>query len=362
MGAVSSLKDTVGPKTRLSAGGYTAKGNSTQRLIFKTYNNNTKIDTVTVYVTTYAVTNLDFTVKVFQSDAVTQVGSTINPPTIINYPNLGGASWNAVKIPIGITVPTAGAGYQFEVIMSAGTNGNMFYSQNVNPPWPYIGTPNDLVDITGNYNTANDYSFAYNWKTSISGSGCARLPVIATNTGCTSPVELFSFYAEDRNGDVALLWATASEKNNDYFDVERSPDGKKFDAISKIKGNGNSGTILYYEFTDEYPVYGTSYYRLKQVDFDGTSEYSEVIAVTRQDRTSLNVAPNPFSNETFINVSSPNYAKVYLKILDLSGKEVYSGTHNSNENISAGAGLSAGVYIIQILTDDKIYHSKMVKN
>jgi endo-1,4-beta-D-glucanase Y len=240
-----------------------------------------------------------------------------------------------------------------------------------NPVWnantgsyPYNSSPAGIASITGGGGGggATDYIYFYNWQIST-GTACARLPVIATNTGCSaSPVELFSFYAEERNGDVALLWATASEKNNSYFEAERSLDGKNFSAIGKVKGNGNSGTILNYEFVDAYPVFGISYYRLKQVDYDGTTEHSKIISVTRNDLTSLNVAPNPFSNETNIHVFSPTQEKLQLKIMDLSSKEVYSATHNSNESISVGANLPSGIYIIQVIVDDRIYHSKMVKN
>lgn len=86
-----------------------------------------------------------------------------------------------------------------------------------------------------------------------------------------------------QENEVVLKWATKSERNNDYFSIERSEDGKIFETIKQINGAGNSNKKLYYDFTDYYPARGTNYYRLKQTDYDGKFEYSKVIIITVQD-------------------------------------------------------------------------------
>ncbi|MFL5729024.1 MAG: glycoside hydrolase family 9 protein [Cytophagaceae bacterium] len=364
MGAASG---TVGPTTQQGAG--TNWGiNAGNQMLFnaaQTFTlNSFQIPYASIYANlstaTIAVEILDGTgasfspVKSFVSDPVNVTTAMSN--SLITFPFTGftiQSSWGpALRMRI-IANPVPANQINGDLLWSAGP-----------VTYPLNSSPAGIVSITGatgGSGDGNDYMYFYNWQIST-GTPCARLPVIATNSGCTAPVELFSFYAEEKNGKPALLWATASEKNNDYFQVERSLDGEHFSTIAKVKGAGNSATILYYEYADPYPVYGVSYYRLKQVDFDGTSEYSSIISVTRNDLTDLRVAPNPFSNETTIRVSSPAQEKIQLKVMDLSGRELYSGSHNSNEDILVGADFSSGVYIIRVVAGDRIYHSKMVKN
>src|SRR4051812_27862818 len=92
-------------------------------------------------------------------------------------------------------------------------------------------------------------------------------------------VELISFKAEKASENVILNWSTASEKNNDYFVVERSTDGIHFEPIGTVKGNGTSNQINYYTFEDHSFNSGILYYRLKQVDLDNKYEYSKIKAV-----------------------------------------------------------------------------------
>jgi hypothetical protein len=113
------------------------------------------------------------------------------------------------------------------------------------------------------------------------------------------PIELLYFeaqsYYESSANKVLLIWETATERNNDYFTIERSKDAIHFDELCKIKGAGNSYHNISYQFIDENPYEGISYYRLKQTDYDGKFKYSFIIAVTikfeRGGRYS--VYPNP---------------------------------------------------------------------
>jgi endo-1,4-beta-D-glucanase Y len=361
--SVSAGSGSVGPTARLSAGGYTSKGSTTQRIIFSTLLPNVTINKIDVYVVTYATTNLDFTVKAFQSDNVTQIGSTVNTTTITSYP-ASTPAYNLVTLtlPGGLTIPTAGTGYELEVIMSAGTNGNMFYSQAVSPPWGTYTSPG--INITGNYNQANDYSFAYNWQYSYSsGTVCNRLPVVAEVGGCSAaaPVQLVSFYAEKDNSRTILNWFTASEINNDYFNIERSLDGINFEVIGKVNGKGNSTGSTTYSFADENTPSGKIYYRLMQYDYNGTATSSYVISVNNATTIALQVAPNPFGNATEILVSSNIETKVKFRIMDLSGHAFYEGLHNVNEKVLIGENMTAGVYILQVQINDVIKTVKIVK-
>jgi hypothetical protein len=101
-----------------------------------------------------------------------------------------------------------------------------------------------------------------------------------TNYGMTPlPVELISFQGRTIGEENLLTWSTATEHNNDHFDVERSADGAEFEWIGTMDGAGNSQQVINYELNDRQPLRGYNYYRLKQVDIDGTATYSNVVAL-----------------------------------------------------------------------------------
>lgn len=126
-----------------------------------------------------------------------------------------------------------------------------------------------------------------------------RFTLATTNTTTTPlPIELAWFKATANEGYVQLQWQTATEIDNDYFAIERSKNGHDWKEISRVTGAGNSKQVLNYEAQDLYPDNGINYYRLKQVDFDGTSAVSDVEAVDFTHRHT--VFPNP--TEGLVNV------------------------------------------------------------
>ncbi|QHL87061.1 T9SS type A sorting domain-containing protein [Nibribacter ruber] len=143
------------------------------------------------------------------------------------------------------------------------------------------------------------------------------------------PVELVKFAGVAKSGAVELSWSTASEKNNDRYEVERSANGRDFLKIGTVTGAGNSSVLLHYQFLDSSPLSGTTYYRLKQVDYDLQYEYSKVIAVkTAQAGTNFEavLSPNPVV-ENLLSIRLKNYSSdkgaVELSLTDLSGKVVF---------------------------------------
>jgi hypothetical protein len=119
-----------------------------------------------------------------------------------------------------------------------------------------------------------------------------RFRIVSTNGSCSTqssygilfistslPIELISFDAEQNNELIKLTWKTATETNNEKFQIERSRDSEKWEAIGTVAGAGFSHTFLSYIFYDLKPNNGPSYYRLKQIDYDGAYEYSKVIAI-----------------------------------------------------------------------------------
>jgi hypothetical protein len=169
------------------------------------------------------------------------------------------------------------------------------------------------------------------------------------------PVELSSFTASTSNGNVVLNWTTATETNNKGFEVQRS-NGGEYQTIAFVQGNGTSTQQHSYTYSDQKVENGNYSYRLRQVDFNGTSEYSQVVEVTVNSPVEFNLAqnyPNPFNPSTKINYSLKVDSKVTLKVFDILGQEVVTLL---NENIAAGAHnvtfdaskLNSGVYLYKI--------------
>ncbi|MER2997071.1 T9SS C-terminal target domain-containing protein [Pontibacter populi] len=196
----------------------------------------------------------------------------------------------------------------------------------------------DLDEFENDHGLAID-DFSLTWSTQVSGG-----PTIL-------PVELVSFKALASNNAVQLSWATASEKDNSHFIVERSLDGKAFTTIATITGKGTSSIRSNYIFTDEDPLPSISYYRLKQVDFDGTFEYSKVVSVKMQVIRKAVLYPTITSD--VLQLDLPETTAYALNIVDLAGKEVYSPTlQNGRRHYAIEVGkLRAGTYSL-IVTNE----------
>ncbi len=169
------------------------------------------------------------------------------------------------------------------------------------------------------------------------------------------PVELTSFTVATNNNDVILNWATATEKNNQGFEIQRN-DGSGFKAVGFVRGNGTTTQPHSYTFVDKNLNSGVYSYRLKQIDFDGTSEYSKVVEVEIISPKEFSLAqnyPNPFNPSTKISFSLAVDSKVSLKVFNVLGQEISTLL---NSNLSAGnheinfnaAGMNTGVYFYKL--------------
>lgn len=167
------------------------------------------------------------------------------------------------------------------------------------------------------------------------------------------PVELLNFNVVLSNRKVKVNWETASEQNNDFFTIERSLDGYNFEFISQIKGAGTSNELLSYEVIDENPFYGTSYYRLKQTDFNGDVNYSEIRIVSINDETIVLIYPNP--STSLVNISS-NEDLNNIKITSTDGKLIWSENVLSELKIE----LVEGVYYFTYEINEKTFSKKIV--
>lgn len=183
------------------------------------------------------------------------------------------------------------------------------------------------------------------------------------------PIELISFTATKNNKQVDIKWETASESNNDYYVIERSKDGVNFEKIANIDGAGNSLTHLNYYSYDYAPYNGVSYYRLKQVDFNGTFKYSQIKSVEFNNSKdfSFNIYPNPNKGNNFdITFEGSKNQEVLVVVYDVTGKESFSKVLITNENensvfvVDPSDALSSGVYIITATSNQQIYRKKLI--
>ncbi|MCS7054299.1 MAG: T9SS type A sorting domain-containing protein [Ignavibacterium sp.] len=188
------------------------------------------------------------------------------------------------------------------------------------------------------------------------------------------PVELTSFTAAANGNNVVLNWATATEKNNEGFEIQRN-NGNGFVTIGFVKGNGTTTQPQNYSFVDKNVRPGTYSYRLKQIDFGGTSDYSKVVSVEVLNPNEFSLEqnyPNPFNPSTKINFSLAVDSKVSLKVFNVLGQEV---TTLLNGNLAAGYheinfkadGLNSGIYFYKLEAtgiDGKSFSSvkKMILN
>jgi len=174
------------------------------------------------------------------------------------------------------------------------------------------------------------------------------------------PIELLSFDALPVNHSVELNWQTASETNNDYFTIERSQNGSDLESIDTIDGAGNSTSVLDYHTNDYSPYEGLSYYRLKQVDFNGNFSYSGWKMVYMESVPGISIFPNPTDGYLTLDLTGETDALWTLTILDLSGKTVFDQQAPRTAFQRIYLDLAAGSYILRLETAGVNYSQQLV--
>jgi hypothetical protein len=174
------------------------------------------------------------------------------------------------------------------------------------------------------------------------------------------PMSLVSFTASCEGIKKILLWTTATETNNDRFTIEHSPDAIHWEYVTDIAGAGNSNSLLHYTATDSKPYNSTTYYRLKQTDFNGNYSYSGIITSEKCSTSEAsidNVYPNPFRDNVSVNFSSAEEGQVTIEVVSEKGDKVYSkpvsvsiGQNITMLNLSS---LRKGNYIVYLSCDPK---------
>jgi fibronectin-binding autotransporter adhesin len=187
------------------------------------------------------------------------------------------------------------------------------------------------------------------------------------------PVELISFTAVPvNNKEVALEWKTATEINNNYFLVEKSLNAVDYEVVTSVASkaiNGNSSIILNYDAIDSSPYAGISYYRLKQIDFNGDYKYSDVVAVNLNENAELvfDVHPNPTDGNSFNISFATEYDKDYfIEVYDLQGKQlllqkvIADKAGVSTFEIIPTNQFSSGMYFVKLNSNGKSNYKKII--
>ncbi len=273
------------------------------------------------------------------------------------------------------------APFDFSLITPFGAYCDQLSGDSIRFIWNKTRTLNPADTVVYTLQTATDRNFtAIRYSQTLSDTSvalrCSLFPlytnywrIIAKNSATTQkisrevgwfgvglPVELQDFHATAYNGNVSLSWKTATETNNDHFEVERSTDGKAYTHIGTVQGNGTSTAPHGYAFTDHGD--GVLYYRLKQVDFDGRFEYSPVLKVMAGVLPAFRIIdlfPSPVTRDgASVSLSLPRQCSATLKLFTESGalartifekKTMQAGTASI---YIAGDRLSPGSYFLAL--------------
>ena len=279
----------------------------------------------------------------FKGNAPPTVGATFACNTNSTTVNLIGSASNTT------TTPTAST-YTWTTSTGTINSGSNALTANVKSPGSYTLT-------------------AYNGAVAL---GCLSQTVISlSSVNCSLlPIELTDFNARVKDKNIQVNWETYSEKNSDYFILERSADGIEFESLYQLPSAKNSNQNKVYQYLDENPFPNINYYRLKLVDADGSFRYSKMIDVTLEAEKILvsNIKPNPTKDRIYYDVHSSKKINAQIELLDFKGLSVmeeykYFEEGKTTESIDL-SNLSQGVYVLKISSANSELKSytKIIKN
>ena len=180
----------------------------------------------------------------------------------------------------------------------------------------------------------------------------------------TLPIDLVGFTARKKSDDILLEWQTAMELNNDGFEIQRSKDAIDWEIIDFVKGRGTVNELISYRYLDESPSEGTNYYRLKQLDFDGKSEFSKIVSVVVETQNEVVVFPNPVDSELFI--VRDDFGEVDVQLFNILGQLVYQKNEFTDKKIALDfSDLENGSYFLNIVhtkTGGLLHQEHIIKN
>ncbi len=236
------------------------------------------------------------------------------------------------------------------------------YNLNGGANQTIVTTVGNMVTLAVPTNATGNFVYTLVSVADINGSQLQSGTATVNVTTNPQPVTLISFTGVLENNGNRLKWATASEQNNRHFELQRRGDDSSFESIATINGYGTTNVNQFYNYLDKTSPFKTSYYRLKQIDFDGKFEYSNMVAVKSNFTAKITIYPNPFTVDVNISLSEvlkPN-TKVFL--YDVFGrKQNLTFTLNGNTINCKTTNLPTGSYVLKIVTDTAVYNKVVVK-
>ncbi|MDO7884828.1 T9SS type A sorting domain-containing protein [Hymenobacter cheonanensis] len=280
---------------------------------------------------TVSLTAADGTTTTLAASAYTLAGAGTNAPV-----------FSGITIPAGSTLKIS---YR-ATIAKAAVNGTVYQaSGDVTFTDPTRTAANSTVTPSGSFASGGGTAPGSNYATTTS----TLEDVTIVNP---LPVELSRFEALAVRQDALLTWSTASEHNNDHFTIERSLTGSGFVAVGTVRGQGNSVTNTTYTFTDSNAgrlASTTVYYRLKQVDLDGTASYSPVRAVQfATAKAAASLYPNPSQGQIVLDLSGLAQGTYSVQVLDLTGRVLRAQQVGAQASPLDLSGLPQGAYLVLV--------------
>lgn len=213
------------------------------------------------------------------------------------------------------------------------------------------------------------------WDVGAEGAASGSGPFTRQRTGITSfspfavasggalPVVLSKFTATKRKNSVDLQWQTLSETNCDYFGIERSNNGNDYNELSQIRGAGTTISTNDYQYTDHAPAQGDNYYRLRQVDFDGSFSYSPIRVISMNNGKDINVIPTVAYADIRLDLSESLEADAQIDIIEVSTGRIVQTINLSAETSSqtmSVADFAAGMYFVKMINGSEVITKRFV--
>lgn len=267
---------------------------------------------------------------------------TLNPPYTARYYFPSSERTTLENAANAHMAANAACGYTYKY----GTPNGFYWFKNTGTAYvaPLFDQPTKLTGATSGSVNGVHYSEIPGITSFSGGSGA-----VALTADPSLPVELSAFTAWNSGATNTLQWETQSELNNDRFEIERSADGQHFERIGTVKGASNSVVALSYFWEDQTPLLGVNYYRLRQVDHDGTESYSNIVAVlVHSELGEARFFPNPVGQQLTYQFHAQKAESLTLQLTDVLGRvvatwplEVQVGI---NTNVLDVTPLAAGMY------------------
>lgn len=181
---------------------------------------------------------------------------------------------------------------------------------------------------------------------------------VSISIGATLPLHLTEFTGRESNGGALLNWKTTNEENTSRFEIERSEDGRSFTKIGTVTAKNIAGTNIY-QYTDVEVKSGVRYYRLKMIDRDAKSTYSQVVRIGSDKVEMISVYPNPASD--YFTLTLPSAIPARISVFNNRGEKIFQKqVEGTNIPVSIST-LTRGTYVVQVVQGEKTYTEKIVK-